>query len=247
MLPSALPRAPGSGRGLLRGHVFAYGPTAAVLRMRSLACGPTAAWLRAVALTNAPSAAAARLPSAARSATALRPSASGTALGPHAPAVCLRLRAQPRPLRHPRPVAAPAYAALRAAPLLHGSCTPFYLVPIANAPMARREAPYGVTELALSCLRLRRAILPCSIWRGNIMADARVDVLPDPAAGYPSEARETDSDRSPNVSPRRGTPVLEKRAPYLLASPYHLERYSSLVMSPAATSSMSWRFSEAVS
>lgn len=89
------------GRGLLRGHVLVCGPTAAVLRVRALACGPTAARLRVAALAYAPPAAAARLPTAARSAATLRPSASGAALGPHAPAVCLRRRARPRPLRRP--------------------------------------------------------------------------------------------------------------------------------------------------
>jgi len=121
------------GRGLLRGHVLACGPTTAVLRMRVLACGPTAARLRAAALAYAPPAAAARLPTAARSATTLRPSASGAALGPHAPAVCLRRRARPRPLRRPRPVAAPTHGALRPASLPPIGSTP-------SAPAAAAQA-----------------------------------------------------------------------------------------------------------
>ena len=120
------------GRGLLRGHVLACGPAAAVLRMRALACGPTAARLRAAALAYAPPAAAARLPTAARSAATLRPSPSGAALGPHVPAVCLRHRARPRPLRRPRPVAAPTHGALRPA-----SLPPIGSMPSAPAPAAQ--------------------------------------------------------------------------------------------------------------
>jgi hypothetical protein len=128
------------GRGLLRGHVLACGPTAAVLRMRALACGPTAARLRAAALAYAPPAAAARLPTAARSAAALRPSASGAALDPHAPAVCLRRRARPRPLRRPRPVAAPTYGALWPASLPPGGSTPSAPAPAAQAFSPSRGA-----------------------------------------------------------------------------------------------------------
>ena len=76
------------------------------LRQPSSACGHSRAGLRQpgsarMVLAYAPPAAASRLPTAARSATALRPSASGAALGPHAPSVCLRHRAQPCPLRRP--------------------------------------------------------------------------------------------------------------------------------------------------
>jgi hypothetical protein len=79
-------------------------PSRVWLRVRAYgtpsACGRSRAGLRQpgfarVALAYAPSAAAPRLPAAARSATALRQSAYGAALGPHAPAVCLRFRAQP--------------------------------------------------------------------------------------------------------------------------------------------------------
>jgi hypothetical protein len=123
----------GAAGGLLRGHVLACGPAAAVLRMRALACGPTAARFRAAALAYAPPAAAARLPTAARSAATLRPSASGAALGPHAPAVCLRHRARPSPLRRPRPVAAPTYGALRPASLPPIGSTPSAPAPAAQA------------------------------------------------------------------------------------------------------------------
>ena len=63
------------------------------------------------------------------------------------------------------------------------------------------------------------------------------------------------SDASSDASTSNSTPTGEKdlppaprylRRPYA-PSPYHLRRYSSGRMSPAATSSMSCRFSEAVS
>ena len=112
------------GRWLLRGHVLACGPTAAVLRMRALAYGPSAARLRAVALAYSPTAAAARLPPAAP-------------LGPRAAPVCLRRRARPAcsgrlppaprsasPLRRPRPVEIRTSRALRPASLPPDGFTP---------------------------------------------------------------------------------------------------------------------------
>lgn len=79
---SARQRVVRGGRGLLRGHGFAYGPTAAVLRTRALACGPTAARLRAGG---------ARV----RASGSRFASAYGRALGHRAAPVCLRRRARP--------------------------------------------------------------------------------------------------------------------------------------------------------
>lgn len=91
---SARMQVPWDGRGLLRGHGFACGPAAAVLRMRALACGPATARLRAVGARERASGSRfasaygraarpqryARLPPAPRSARMLRLSASGAAL-----------------------------------------------------------------------------------------------------------------------------------------------------------------------
>lgn len=79
---SARRRVTRGGRGLLRGHGFAYGPTAGALRMRALACGPAAARLRAGG---------ARV----RAFGSRSASAYGRALGHRAAPVCLRRRARP--------------------------------------------------------------------------------------------------------------------------------------------------------
>lgn len=120
---SARRRVARGGRGLLRGHGFACRPTAAGLRTWALACAPPAARLRAGG---------ARV----RASGSRFASAFGTALGPRAPAVCLRYRAQPSPLRRPRPVEGVTYGALRPMALVPSGSTPS-----APATAARASVP----------------------------------------------------------------------------------------------------------
>jgi hypothetical protein len=227
---SARSGVPRGGRGLLRGHGFACGPAAAVLRMRALACGPTAARLRAVGargrafgsrFASAFGRAArpqryARLPPAPRSARMLRPSASGAALSQPAPS----------------PPACRESHVLRATPRV----TPAHRL----HALRSRDGGAGVHGL---------------VWRVGWWGRT----WPRPArrpgtakASRPTPCRTRVPSPRPVTRPQRGRPARGRwstaaLAPYPDASPYHLRRYSSRVTSPAATSSMSWRFSAAVS
>lgn len=72
------------------------------------------------------------------------------------------------------------------------------------------------------------------------------------AASLPTPCRTLGPSPRPATRPQRGRPARERwstaaLAPYPDVSPYHFLRYSSRVISPATTSSMSCRFSEAVS
>lgn len=73
---------------------------------------------------------------------------------------------------------------------------------------------------------------------------------PGTAAGSrPTPRRMRVPSPRPATRPQRGRPAGRqgRRPRYPALSPYHLRRYSSRVTSPAATSSMSWRFSATVS
>lgn len=199
----------------------AAGDSSAGMASRAGLRQPSSACGRSRAGLRQPGSALLALASAPSAAASRLPSAAP--LGHSATPVCLRRRAQPARSLAPGLSRFPRSA--RYAPRHSRPSAPRPPLPRRRCRRPRARLARGVVGQDVAASRT----MPRH--RGGIPADGLPDVRPVPSAGGPR----ADEGRRP------------RWRPYPDASPYHLRRYSSRVTSPAATSSMSWRFSAAVS